>query len=120
MYYRRCACRYGAIKARDSFDWRRTPGVIRAPSNQAKCPACFAFAGIHSIEALLAIKRGSANAVVLEEMQAMLCAAEEVAQRTCNSTAGGWVDDVYKYAMSTDILSRRDWLRLSNYTGEAE
>ncbi|PNW80071.1 hypothetical protein CHLRE_08g376720v5 [Chlamydomonas reinhardtii] len=109
--------RYGSVRARDYFDWRRIPGVIRDPSDQSKCPACFAFAGIHSIEALLSIKRGAAgaNAVELEEMQAMLCAAEEAAAATCVSTSGGWVDDVYRYAMKSNLLPRREWLRLNGY-----
>ncbi|KAG2426519.1 hypothetical protein HXX76_011746 [Chlamydomonas incerta] len=110
--------RYGSVRVRDYFDWRRIPGVIRDPSDQSKCPACFAFAGIHSIEALLSIKRGAsgAGAVELEEMQAMLCAAQELAAATCNSTQGGWVDDVYRYAMRANLLPRQDWLRLSGYS----
>ncbi|KAG2430001.1 hypothetical protein HYH02_013829 [Chlamydomonas schloesseri] len=109
---------YGSVRPRDYFDWRRIPGVIRDPSDQSKCPACFAFAGIHSIEALLSIKRGAAGraAVELEEMQAMLCAAQELAAATCNSTQGGWVDDVYRYAMRSSLLPRQEWLRLGGYT----
>lgn len=47
----------------------------------------------------------------------MLCAAEEAAAATCVSTSGGWVDDVYRYAMKSNLLPRREWLRLNGYNG---
>ncbi|KAG2423517.1 hypothetical protein HXX76_015265 [Chlamydomonas incerta] len=102
--------RYGGVIPPDEFDWRPT-GLIRAPVNQLGCGTCYVHAVVHGVEALTAIKNGSAtpantSAAVLPEDQVIRCGGAAVAAAACE---GGWVGESYIYAAITGLLSSPDW-----------
>lgn len=85
-----------------SWDWVDY-GAVTAIKNQGSCGACWAFAGAAAIESHWQIVSG--NSVDVSEQQMLDCTDPSMG---CN---GGWYDDCYDYAETTDVCSIDDYLR---------